>query len=73
MTTRLCTSVSIITFNADRLCGICSFLLTLHESFRRNVLEKRDMALEEPTLNWKQMAIALEFYLQIDGKFSFLI
>lgn len=65
---RLHIGLSIITFNADQLRGICYYLLILHESFRRNVLEKRDSALQEPTLNSKQMAIALEFYLQIDGK-----
>ncbi|CAF3328711.1 unnamed protein product [Rotaria sp. Silwood2] len=64
---RLKVGKSIITFNADQLRGICSFLLTLHEYFRRNVLFKKDIALKEPTLNSKQMAMALEFYLQIDG------
>ncbi|CAF2116443.1 unnamed protein product [Rotaria magnacalcarata] len=57
---------SIILFNADRLHGICYILLSFHESFRRHVLEKKDVALKEPTLNSNQMAIALEFYLQID-------
>ncbi|CAF3228217.1 unnamed protein product [Rotaria sp. Silwood2] len=63
---RLKVGKSIITFNADRLRGICCFLLTLHETFRRNVLLKEDIALKEPTLNSKQMAMALEFYLQMD-------
>ena len=67
LTTRLLVDESIILFNADRLHGICSILLLFHESFRRNVLEQNDVALKEPTLNSKQMAIALEFYLQIDG------
>ena len=64
---RLCVGPSIITFNAERLRGNCYSLLALHESFRRNILHKRDTALAEPVLNSKQMAVALEFYLQIDG------
>jgi hypothetical protein len=71
MATRLRTSLSIITFNADRFRGICYFLLVVHESFRRNVLGKRDVALKEPPLTSKQMALALEFYLQIDGNLYF--
>ena len=60
--------MSIITFNAERLSGISYFLCELHEPFRRRVLRKPDVALKEPTLNSKQMALALEFYLQIDSK-----
>ncbi|CAF1551374.1 unnamed protein product, partial [Rotaria sp. Silwood1] len=63
---RLKVGKAIITFNADRLRTICCTLLALHESFRRNILCMADVALQEPTLNSKQMAIALEFYLQID-------
>ncbi|CAF4594335.1 unnamed protein product [Rotaria sp. Silwood1] len=63
---RLKVGKAIITFNADRLRTICCTLLALHESFRRNILCMADVALKEPTLNSKQMAIALEFYLQID-------
>ncbi|CAF1406327.1 unnamed protein product [Rotaria sordida] len=57
---------SIITFNADRFHSICCTLLALHELFRRNILCMPDRALQEPAFNSKQMAIALEFYLQID-------
>ena len=64
---RFCVGLSIITFNAERLRGICYSLLALHESFRRNILRERDVALGESVLNSKQMALALEFYLQIDG------
>ena len=64
---RLQVGKSIITFNAERLRSNCYTLLAMHESFRRNFLLKKDVALKEPTLNSKQMAIALEFYLQIDG------
>ena len=64
---RLCVDLSIITFNAERLRSHCYYLLALHESFRRKILRERDVALREPVLNSKQMAVALEFYLQIDG------
>lgn len=66
---RLRVSMTIITFNADRLRGISQFLCLLHESFRRKILRKPDVALKEPTLNSKQMAVALEFYLQIDSEY----
>ncbi|CAF1469686.1 unnamed protein product [Rotaria magnacalcarata] len=66
LATRLHIDKSIITFNANQLRRICSFLLTLHESFRRTVLCKKDIALKEPILDSKQMALVLEFYLQID-------
>ncbi|CAF4745405.1 unnamed protein product, partial [Rotaria sp. Silwood2] len=67
LASRLQVGKSIITFNTNRLRGICCTLLALHKSFRRHVLCERDIALKEPTLNSKQMAMALEFYLQIDG------
>ncbi|CAF1266381.1 unnamed protein product [Rotaria sordida] len=66
LASRLQVGKSIITFNAQQLRSICHTLLVFHESFRRYVLCKSDVALKEPTLNSKQMAIALEFYLQID-------
>jgi len=66
---RLRVGESIITFNADQLRQISYFLCQLHESFRRHILHKKDVALKEPTLNSKQMALALEFYLQIDSKY----
>ncbi len=61
---------SIITFNADRLHGICYSLLKFNESVRQNIRKKRYRALRQSLLNSKQMAIALEFYLQIDGESS---
>ncbi|CAF1442224.1 unnamed protein product [Rotaria sordida] len=64
---RLQVGKSIITFNAQRLRSICHTLLAFHESFRRYVLCKSDVVLKEPTPNSKQMAMALKFYLQIDG------
>ncbi|CAF5014661.1 unnamed protein product, partial [Rotaria sp. Silwood1] len=71
LTLRLQVGQSIITFNADRLRCICGTLLTLHALFRRNDLCQGDVSLNEPTLNSKQMAMALEFYLQMDGHFSY--
>ena len=72
LATRLHVGKSIITFNADRLRGICYSLLAHHESFRRNVLQQSDVALKEPTFNSQQMSILLEFYLQIDGKLIYM-
>ena len=67
LASRLRVNMSIIHFNADRLAGHSYYLLALHESYRRDVLGKKDVALKEPTLNSKRMAVALEFYLQMDG------
>ena len=66
---RLQVSKSIIIYNAIHLDGICPWLFNLHEEFRRNVLYRPDVALQEPTFNSKQMSLALEFYLQIDGQY----
>ncbi|CAF1311941.1 unnamed protein product [Rotaria sordida] len=66
LASRLQVGKSIITFNAQRLRSICHTLLAFHESFRRYVLCKSDVVLKEPTPNSKQIAMALEFYLQID-------
>ena len=77
LTNRLQVGKSIITFNAGRLSSISYNLLALHEFVRQNILLQENVALKEPNLNSKQMAIALEFYLQIDGElqliFSFCI
>ena len=67
---RLQVGMSIITFNAVQLRGHCYHFLALHESFRRDILLKKDVALKEPAPNSKQMALMLEFYLQMDRKFS---
>ncbi|CAF1339092.1 unnamed protein product [Adineta steineri] len=63
---RLQVGKSIITFNANRLRSICYTFLALHKRFRRKVLEMNHITLDEPVLNSKHMALALEFYLQID-------
>ena len=60
--------MSIITFNAERLRGYCFYLLSLHQRFRRDVLHKTNVGLQEPRVNSKQMALILEFFLQMDGQ-----
>ena len=40
---RLRVGMSIITFNAEQLCGISHFLCALHESFRQKILHKPDV------------------------------
>jgi len=70
LTTRLQVAKSIITFNAEKLRGHCDHLCGLHESFRRNILLKPDVAVRGYPLPSQQMALALEFYLQIDGESS---
>ena len=67
LATRLNVGQSIITFNATRLRSSGMQLLKLHESFRKRILLTRPMLLREPVLTSKEMAIALEFFLQIDG------
>ncbi|CAF4355565.1 unnamed protein product, partial [Adineta steineri] len=63
---RLQIGKSIITFNANQIRGICYYFLELYKSFRKNILLQNDLALEEFTLDSKQMVVLLEFYLQID-------
>jgi hypothetical protein len=71
MAQRLRVDIPIIIFNAIRLRSHCYNLLDLHEYYRRNVLKQPDMIISEPVLSSKQMVIALEFYLQMDGKLLF--
>ncbi|CAF4749086.1 unnamed protein product [Rotaria sp. Silwood2] len=66
LSTRLQVNESIIMCNANRLRPICQLLIGYHESFRANVLSRRDIALKDPTFNSKRMSLALEFFLQID-------
>ncbi|CAF2260402.1 unnamed protein product [Rotaria magnacalcarata] len=66
LSTRLQVNESIVTCNANRLRVICDRLIESHEYFRRKVLARKDVALNEPTLNSKQMSLILEFFLQID-------
>lgn len=66
LVTRLHIGKSIITFNANRLRTFCCYLIGLHELFRRNIVGKRDRSLQESVLTSKQMALALEFFLNMD-------
>ena len=72
LSTRLQVKESIIIYNADRLRVICLRLFGVYQYFRRKVLARPDVALKEPTLNSKQMSLILEFFLQIDGKYSII-
>ncbi|CAF4798184.1 unnamed protein product, partial [Rotaria socialis] len=72
LSTRLQVKESIIKGNADRLDSICHRLLELHEYFRRETLVRPAVALDEPTLNSKQMSLVLEFFLQIDVDVFFM-
>ena len=67
---RLQVGMSIILFNAVKLRGNCYGLMAYYQAFRRNILQKKDVASRESPLNSKTMAIALEFYLQMDGESS---
>ena len=68
MAQRLRVDMPIIIFNAIRLRSHCCTLLALHEYYRRNILKQPDMIISQPVLSSKQMVLALEFYLQMDGK-----
>ena len=59
--------------NANRLRSVCYLLFQVHKTFRREVLERPDIGIKNPTLNSKQMSILLEFFLQIDGKYQYFI
>ncbi|CAF1255913.1 unnamed protein product [Rotaria magnacalcarata] len=62
LSTRLQVKESIIIYNADRLRVICDQFFGLYQYFRRKVLARPDVALKEPTLNYKQMSLILEFF-----------
>lgn len=64
---RLRVGMSIITFNADRLRDICRYFLELHEQYRRHTSFRSKVSAEEPSLSSSLMAVALEFFLQMDG------
>lgn len=69
LATRLRVELSILTYNVDRLRSHCHIFGLLHESYRKTILEdSRHVVLRTGPLNSQQMALALEFYLQIDGK-----
>ncbi len=66
LVTRLHVGKSIITFNSDRFRSLCYYIIGLHEYFRRTILQLPDRGLKESVLTSKQMAIALEFFLNMD-------
>ena len=70
LATRLRVHLSIITFNANLLRGLISGMLIMRDAYRRHVLGHKDLGIKDPMLNSKQMAIALEFFLQIDGLYA---
>lgn len=67
---RLRVNTSIVTFNAHRLRSVCFEFLELHNRFRREVVGPHDDCLQESTLTSEEMAIALEFFLQMDCTLS---
>ena len=70
LATYLNVGLAIITFNAEQLRGICYRFLVLRETYRRDVIHLHDVDFKELTLNSQEMIIALEFFLQFDGKSS---
>ena len=72
MATRLQVDLSIIIFNAHELSGLCELVCHYHEHYRRTILRQPDSSVKgSTTLNSKQMVETLEFFLQMDSKFSF--
>ena len=68
MANRLQVDLPIIIFTTYQFSGICDRILEPFEHYRRRVLQLKDNELRYPTLTSKQMVIALEFFLQFDGK-----
>ena len=65
---RLRVDVSIITFNADLLRQHCYYFIELYVELQKTVLGERNIDLSGSTLDSKEMALALEYFLQMDGK-----
>ena len=71
---RLHVNLSILLFNAQRLRSHCVYFQHLFERFQRAILRPRlPGTARERHLNSKQMALLLEFYLQMDGRWWLLI
>ena len=64
---RLQVDMPIITFNACHFRRIIHYFLGLYKTFRLLTLCKVDVIWKKPILNSKEMAMALEFFLQFDG------
>lgn len=69
LATRLRVGISIITYNANYFRALCQLFLALRQSFREQILQKKGVAAGELALKSKQMTVALEFYLQMDGEY----
>jgi hypothetical protein len=69
---RLRANRSIVTFNAHRLRSVCFELLELHETFRRTMMNhsENNVFQQSSTLTSDQMAMTLEFFLQMDCTLS---
>jgi hypothetical protein len=69
---RLRVNRSIVTFNAHRLRSVCFELLELHATFRRTMMmnHAEHNVFQPSTLTSDQMAMMLEFFLQMDCTFS---
>ena len=67
LATRLRVGLSIVTFNATQLRGNGCVFLSAYDVFRRNVLGKHSLLAKDSTLTSKAMALALEYFLQMDG------
>jgi hypothetical protein len=59
--------MSIITFNANRLRELCHYLIELHERYRKRMSFRSKLAQHGPSISSQQLAIVLEFFLQMDG------
>jgi len=68
MARRLQVDMSIIIYNAIQFRDHCNFFCHLHEYHRRHVQKLPFVPPQGPQLKSKQMAEALEFFLQMDGK-----
>lgn len=59
---------AILLFNADRLRNYCAYFLKLYDRFQRRILCSSVPSERESVLDFSQMVLLLEFYLQMDGK-----
>ena len=71
LASRLRVNRSIVTFNAHRLRSVCFELLELHETFRSTMMNhSENNVFQQSTLTSDQMAMMLEFFLQMDCTLS---
>ena len=60
---------TIVLYNADRLDGKCRMFLSSYADFRRKYFGEKDQVYRDFCFNSKNMAMLLEFYLQMDGTY----